>query len=580
MVQRGRERQDQDRAATQQSREIDVVIRQPQHDCPLYTWDREQDRMCVTGIYHAEKGLPCQIARYVLEGIVEFPVFLITHYSFSPGTWVHARILGALQFTSSAQEGSVSSRDSWNLIATVELDSYVSFFSPSSKQRLPAQRAAIEAYLRAQRELADDTQHDTSSESLVAWDAEATVRFLRETRVQVKREQRAKTHINPWQTQMTQAQEEQPMAWHILEGLSASQRAALRERASVHDATAPHAHAEQLLRFVPQRFQQALAELLLEDERLLAFVERPLLRHRMGVLGVQTWRSNEGLFLVTDRQILWLRDFFSPGTNYLPGGFVAHSAPVERLKSITVLPAGRTPDALLTRLSESESPYFRLVMEMESSVGSEHMVIEFPQGAESEKVLAHLISLLRGFLPLAMGKDDRRLRRLPHVEAWCPQGAEAERLAGLGGIVPADVRQRLEQRLTEVLNMSGEALLVSVPVPALEEYHSPARLVALTDHGVLLLDDARDKQQHGLGKQRRQAETMRYYTLNAISSVQLRTSLVGSSLSVFIPQPTHRPSLEVIPFHSPARVWFLPLFTRLRVLLSGPSLETKKVVPN
>jgi len=256
--------------------------------------------------------------------------------------------------------------------------------------------------------------------------------------------------------------------------------------------------------------------------------------------------------------------------NYLPGGFIAHAAPIERLKSIMQLSVGRTPDALLPYLAESESPYLRLVMEVESSLGSEHMVIEFPRGAASEQALARLISLLRGFLPLATGKDDRRLRRLPQVEAWCPQGAEAQRLAGLGGVVPVEVRQRLEQRLAEVLNVSGETLLVSVPVPALEEYHSPARLVALTNQGVLFLDDTWEKQQHGLEKQRRQTEAMRYYAINALSSVQLRTSLVASSFSLFVPQPMHRPSMEVIPFHSPAYAWFLPLFTRLRVLLGCP----------
>ncbi len=54
---------------------------------------------------------------------------------------------------------------------------------------------------------------------------------------------------------------------------------------------APHAQAEHLIRFVPERFQQALADLLLDDERLLAFVERPLLRQRTGLPGMQTWCS-------------------------------------------------------------------------------------------------------------------------------------------------------------------------------------------------------------------------------------------------------------------------------------------------
>ena len=63
------------------------------------------------------------------------------------------------------------------------------------------------------------------------------------------------------------------------------------------------------------------------------------------------------------------------------------------------------------------------------------------------------------------------------------------------------------------------------------------------------------------------------YELATISSAQLRYSLVGSSLSLFVPQLDGQTHQQVIPFHSPAIAWFLPLFTRLRVALSGPYHE-------
>ncbi|HVB74138.1 MAG TPA: hypothetical protein VNE38_11345 [Ktedonobacteraceae bacterium] len=46
--------------------------------------------------------------------------------------------------------------------------------------------------------------------------------------------------------------------------------------------------------------------------------------------------------------------------------------------------------------------------------------------------------------------------------------------------------------------------------------------------------------------------------------------LLGSSLSIFVPQPGGRAQQHVLPFHSPAIAWFRPLFTRLRLLLSLP----------
>jgi hypothetical protein len=309
---------------------------------------------------------------------------------------------------------------------------------------------------------------------------------------------------------------------------------------------------------------------LLDDERLLVFLERPLLRHRTGWLGMQTWRSNEGLFLVTDRQVLWLRDFLAPGSGFLPGGYIAHMAPLERLQGITILPAGNAPDEFASLLESKDSPYLRLVMEVASCTGSELFAVEFPQKAEMEKALARITGILRAFLPYPKGVDDRRVRRLPVVEAWLPRGAEAGRLAGLGGIGPAAIAVRLEQRLTSQLTRDGEELLVSALVPPLEDYKSPARLVALTRSALLVIEDAGGKFHRASTSRVSHAEHTHHYDLATISSVQLRHSLLGSSLRIFVPQPDGRTQQHMFPFHSPAIAWFLPLFTRLRLLLSGP----------
>jgi len=299
---------------------------------------------------------------------------------------------------------------------------------------------------------------------------------------------------------------------------------------------------------------------------LLAFVERPLLRHRTGWLGMQTWRSNEGLFLVTDRQVLWLRDFLAPGSSFLPGGYIAHMAPLEHLQSIALLPAGTAPAEFADRLEAEDSPYPRLVMEVASCTGCELFVIEFPHTPEMEKALARITGILRAFLPSPQGTDDQRVRRLPVVEAWLPRGAEAEQLALLGGTVPAAMSQRLEHRLADLLDAGGEEVLASALVPALEDYKSPARLVALTRRALFMLEDASSTSPRSKGAQ----EHALRYDLAAISSAQLRYSLLGSSLSIFVPQTAGRAQQHVFPFHSPAIARFLPLFTRLRLLLSGP----------
>src|SRR6266568_3753356 len=79
---------------------IEVQVRQPWRDCPIYTWDRERDCMRVTDIYHAQPGLPADLASFQVEGQVECPLILLSTSSFAPGTLLQARLLGALCYTS------------------------------------------------------------------------------------------------------------------------------------------------------------------------------------------------------------------------------------------------------------------------------------------------------------------------------------------------------------------------------------------------------------------------------------------------------------------------------------------------
>ena len=545
---------------------IDVQVRQPHRDCPVYTWDHKRECLRVSDIYHAEPGLPADLAATRLEGKLDVPVLLLGACSFPPGTLAQARLLGALSPTPAEEQEHLYPSDDWLFVAAVEVDASLSSYQ-SVEMLPPAQLGALRAYMRTQVK----AEQQQSTRGIEMHPSDIAARCIRETRLLLKQEQRMQPKRKNW---LKREEEERPVAWRAIEGLAEALRLQLQQDALLQESkAAPHAQAEHLIRFVPERFQKALADLLLDDERLLAFVERPLLRHRTGVLGMQKWRSNEGLFLVTDRQVLWLRDFLAPGSGFLPGGYIAHMAPLERLQAITILPAGNTPNELADRLESKDSPYMRLVMEVSSCTGSEFFAVEFPAKAEIEKALAHINGTLRAFLPYSEGERDRRVRRLPTVEAWLPRGAEAEQLAGLGGMVPAAIAGRLEQRLSSQLKSDGEEeLLVSALVPALEDYKSPARLVALTRSALHVIEDAS-------GKSRRTSrvdhtELVHCYALATISSAQLRHSLLGSSLSIFVPQHDGRTQRHLVPFHSPAIAWFLPLYTRLRLLLSRPFRES------
>jgi hypothetical protein len=336
---------------------IDVQIRQPHIDCPIYTWEREHECMRLTGIYRAEPGLPADLATLQLEGRLNVPILLLTTCSSPPGTLVQARLLGALsvgylsprqdaqfiasdggRFIAAPREGAFPA-DDWVFVAVAEADASLSQYQSidmpgQGGSKLTSILASLKAYVQAK---AQEELQQTAGE--VQWcDADMAARLIRETRLFLKREQRMQPKGKGWLRR--EEEEERPVAWRAIEGLAEALRVQIQKEAFLQDGTlAPHAQAEELIRFVPQRFQHALADLLLDDERLLVFVERPLLRHRTGWLGMQTWRSNEGLFLVTDRQMLWLRDFLAPGSNFLPGGYIAHMAPLEHCHP----PSGHCP---------------------------------------------------------------------------------------------------------------------------------------------------------------------------------------------------------------------------------------------
>ncbi len=109
-------------------------------------------------------------------------------------------------------------------------------------------------------------------------------------------------------------------AWRVTGPLRA-------ERSGAREAE-PHTVAERLLPLLPWRFQQYVERLLLWDERLLAFVERP----EMAVPGyIRRRRLPHAIAVLTDRQYLWMEDDLPPGLTLTNWGFRAVSLPAERV---------------------------------------------------------------------------------------------------------------------------------------------------------------------------------------------------------------------------------------------------------
>ncbi len=534
---------------------VDARIHQPCRDCWQYRWDQERGALRPVSLVRAAPDLPADLGIFSLEGSLELPLLLLLPESLPPGTFLQARLLGALRASDRPSDASLPV-SGWLFVGTAAEEVF-----PTAVEQLltPEQRQALEHYARLHALQAEEPPMLEPS-----WcNVEEAARLLRETRFALKRARREQGQRRSRPVE----EEPAPLTWR-----TAAQRTGVQ--LSLHqgdllraDATLPYAQPERLIRFIPQRFQKALADLLLEDEPILAFVQRPLLRQRTGLLRLQTRSASEGLLVVTAQQVLWLRDFFTPGSSFIAGGYIAHSFPLERLSGCTLLPAGGSSTADSLILEPKASPYPRLVLQIGCADGSEVFPVEFPATEEAQEVLARLHDLLLAFVPMQDGRGERRLRTLPQVEIWQPDAATAERLAGLGGVVSEPVAERLEQRLAKHLAEWQEERLISVLVPPLETYQSPARLVALTRRALLLCEEMRNRAR---GAIKDKGGSLQRYELRTISSARLCYSVFGSELDLFIPQPEGNMQQQIIPFHSPAIAWFVPLFTRLRTLLRAP----------
>ena len=559
---------------------LDVVVTQPGATCNVYQHDRERGALRLEQVVQVDVAQPADLARYPLEhhqsaldriGKQEhaapsadetpsLPVLLVRSAAVAPGAWVSARLIGALRISSSNKPLS----EGWTLLAVPVVDAGQQAIVTSAQ--LPAaQRAHLAAMLASQERWENGTEVSSSGNSVEWMEASEAARYVRQTRAtwrQMERQRQAQTSVPTGPREhlrfgKREAEPEQRVAWRAIEGVSLHQ---IREH-----GLGAYAEAEHLLRFVPQRFQQYLGELLFDDERVLCFIERPRLRMSRGLLGLRAHHLHEGLLLCTDRQVLWLRDVAAPDAAMVPWGYVARSCPVERLAGVHLVPPGQGNSAL----GLTTAPWVRLVVQSAAAQGTVALVIEFPEIALP--ALQQAVTLLERFLPWPSGSlqavADRRVRRVPEVSIWQPRADEQEWLRELGGLVPSAARQRLEEALRRAL-YPQEQVLAQAQAPALAGYAGGSRLLALTRER-LLFGQTKDAS----GSRRDNSEpptTMTPVSLEQVAAVQLQRSLLGCVFEVVIPASNGRVDKPFIPFNSPGVVPFRAIYHRTRLLLAGP----------
>jgi inorganic pyrophosphatase len=576
--------QESQHASTTRLLTLEVIVERPGASYNLYQYDRERRALRLERVLQVEPTRPADLARYPLErpqsalerigapirndhtaGADEapaVPVLLLSTLAVAPGTWVSARLIGAVRAVSHQDDLLMGG---WTLLAVPAADASQEQLTTSAQIEAD-RRGYLAAFVAEQERLDDGAALETAREPVEWLEAPEAARLVRQARaswkqIQRQQEQHAASHGPREHLRFGKGQEEpvQRVAWRAIEGVTLQQ---IREQ-----GLGAYAEAEHLLRFVPQRFQQYLEELLLDDERVLCFIERPRLRLSRGLLGLGARYLHEGLLLCTDRQVLWLRDVAAPDATLVPWGYVARSCPVERLAGVSLVPGGQANSAL----GLAASPWVRLVIQSAAVQGTASLVMEFPTTALP--ALQQAVVLLERFLPLPRGSlqavADRRVRRLPEVSVWQPHADEQEWLRQLGGIVPAEARGHLEAALKRALH-PGEQVLAQAMAPALSDYPGGPRLLALTRERLLFgqtADVPRRKRDDA-----KTPTTMQSVPLERIAAVQFSRSLFGCLFEVLVPEPDGQLAQPFVPFNSPGVVPFRAIYTRTRLLLAGPLL--------
>lgn len=278
---------------------------------------------------------------------------------------------------------------------------------------------------------------------------------------------------------------------------------------------------------LPYRFRRYLEQLVLPGERVLG-AAYDLRRPPQGLGRLFARPVTEGILVVTDRQVCFLRDVVPIDQTLIAWGYVARVAPIERVARVSV---------------EREAATTRLCLAVAAKGGEERIGLSFPREATSD--LERAAEAIRRFVD---GVRDAVPRR---AYARLVETSFAE------GDVPTDQLGK-SPRDCAALPGLGAGLLASAETQAAD--NSGDGLAALYPDALSLLDPAPTT---GEWRERR-------ILIAEISSFELRYSHLGSWLEVHA--PGRAPEDVRIPFGVPSERSFARIALLLGQLLGRPLL--------
>jgi hypothetical protein len=309
---------------------VDVIVDEPAGRHNVYAFDARLERVRLQSVREADAERPFEVAHIEDHG-ERLPVILLSSLPTFAGCLVEARVLGG-----------VASQSSMVVVAAPAADP-----RPRDLQSAECDGAAViraaEGLLGTADVRASLIEAAEVREYIAEWRRDVRTAFARRAQVRTG------------------------AAWKAV--------------APSREAGGPHTWAENLLFTLPQRFQNYVAELLFDDERILFYVERPPFR-TAGRLGPLSGRKeHEALLVLTDRMLLFMQDAIPPDITMVHWGYDARIVAAEQLRGASI---------------ETSGAYFQLAMSFEAaSGGQETLRIPFPES--HREPIEELLPLVRAF---------------------------------------------------------------------------------------------------------------------------------------------------------------------------------------
>jgi len=473
----------------QQNALVNIIIEQPLANTNEYTWDEHARAIRLSRAVYAETLIPLErgiVAHSLTLHGEPVQALLVINLPTFTGCWVGARVIGAVE----RLEGESTV---YAIIAVANGDACLNDIHRLADLADPA-RDAIQGLLHNHARWLDGMEASQL--------------------VHAARQRWALAHAE-------NTSEQTIPAWQVDTGHFDPFRRAIE--------TTRYSPAESRLWTLPTRFQNYVATLLLPDERILAWVHRPLMAQaRLGIFRRETLR--QGVLVITDQQFLWMVDPVTPTLDVEGYGYVARTFAIERLCDV---------------LLELDGKRLRLTVALNNAQGNlESLSIDFPTSAQDD--LNQVVRLLNRFLPRA---NETRLARRKPLEPLRrilddPMTSDKE-------LVRATVA-RLQDALTRELN--GEMIYAQGFVP---EWGDGARLITVTERFIRITHDPRNR-----------ATPIPSIPLATIGTVEVCHSVLGSWFRVWLPndQPLTHWELDLPPVIVGA---FSDCAVALRFLLAG-----------